>query len=258
MECPSDADNAFGPAVHGCRSNFDFTLLFEQSFFQIAPCALLLLLVPLRASQLRRQNVKTLRTGMQTVKLTAIAMLACTQLVLIVLWSIAPLNRTKTSIPAAALSFMASSALLLLSSLEHTRSVRPSSIINVYILFSLLFDIPQARTLWLRSGPQSVPAIFTTGVSAKIAILYLEARSKRRSLFPPYRVYAPEALVSFYDRTVLWWLNPLFMQGYRSLISYEKLYNIEADLSSKDIEENFQPAWTKCHGAGGKDPCFGR
>ena len=254
MACQLSADDAFGPAVHGCRGNFDFTLLFEQSFFQIAPCALLLLLVPLRASQLHRQNVKTLRTGMQGTKQSAIAVLAATQLASLVLWSMTPMYRTRASIPAATLSFLACLALLFLSSMEHTRSIRPSSIINTYILFSLLFDITQARTLWLRSGPRSVPALFTLGIASKTVILYLEARSKRRSLFPHYRVYAPESLVSLYDRAVLWWLNPLFLHGYRSLLSFERLYKIDADLSSEDVETSFHRLWTKGQNAGGKRP----
>ena len=75
MECLPDADNTFGPQY--CN-HFDFTLLFEQSFFQIAPCALLLLLLPLYASQLRRQNVKTLHTSIQTAKQSSILLLAAT------------------------------------------------------------------------------------------------------------------------------------------------------------------------------------
>ena len=254
MACPPSADNAFGPAVLGCRGNFDFSLLFEQSFFQIAPCALLLLFVPLRTSQLHRQNVKTLHTGLQSVKQGAIAILAGTQLALLVLWSITPIYRTRVSIPAAALSFLASLALLMLSSLEHTRSIRPSFIINTYILFSLLLEMPQCRTLWLRSGPRSVPSVFTAAIATKTFILYLEARSKRRSLFPPYRLYAPEALVSIYDRAVLWWLNPLFLQGYKSLLNFERLYKIDADLSSEKVESGFQQTWARRKGLGGKHP----
>ena len=130
MDCKLSADDAFGPAVHGCRSNFDFTLLFEQSFFQIAPSALLLLLLPLRATQLYRQGVKTLYSGAQWLKQIAIIILAGTQLALVALWASSPNIRTKASIPAAVLSFSASLALLVLSSMEHSRSIRPSSLIN--------------------------------------------------------------------------------------------------------------------------------
>ncbi|KAK4500247.1 hypothetical protein PRZ48_008436 [Zasmidium cellare] len=116
-------------------------------------------------------------------------------------------------------------------------------IINVYVFFSLLFDIPQTRTLWLRPGPRALPALFTAGVVSKAVVLCLEAKSKRKSLFPPYRVYAPEALVSLYDRTALWWLNPLFWTGYNGYLSIEKLYAVDADLSSENVETVFQRAW---------------
>ena len=259
MDCPLNADNAFGPAVHGCRgwNNFDFTLTFEQSFFQIAPGALLLLLAPIRAKQLVRQNVKTLPNWNQTAKQAAIVLLAATQLALLVMWSVlAPTHRTDASIPAAAVSFLASIALLTLSSMEHSRSIRPSSLINTWILFSLLFDLPQARTLWLRSGPRSLAAVFTAGVVAKGVVLCLEARSKRRSLFPAYRLYAPESIVSLYDRTLLWWLNGLFLKGYRSIIGSDSLYQISASLSSENVEAEFQRRWNKQRSLRGKRPLF--
>lgn len=246
MPCPLEADNTFGPAVGGgCRNDFDFTLLFEQSFFQLAPCALLLLLVPIRASQLRKQGVKVLRNGLQSVKQLAILLLACTQLALLILWSLTPMYRTKASIPAAVLSFLASLSLLYLSGLEHARTVRPSSLINFYVLFSLLFDIPQTRTLWLRRGPRSLPALFTAGVAAKAVVLFLEAKNKRRALFPPYKLYPPEALVSLYDRTALWWLNPMFWSGYRGILSIDKLYPVDMDLHSENIELIFQQKRTQ-------------
>jgi hypothetical protein len=59
MKCSPIADNAFGPQY--C-DNFDFTLIFEQGFFQITPCALLLFALPFRASQLRRQEAKCTRS----------------------------------------------------------------------------------------------------------------------------------------------------------------------------------------------------
>ncbi len=52
-------DNVFGPVVNECRSNFDFTLLFEQSILSIGPAALLLLLAPLRFVKLLKASKKT-------------------------------------------------------------------------------------------------------------------------------------------------------------------------------------------------------
>lgn len=56
--CPKHADNKFGPRVHvSCRS-FDFTLLFEDTFFILLPAAVLLVLLPLRLYTLRKARVQ--------------------------------------------------------------------------------------------------------------------------------------------------------------------------------------------------------
>ena len=50
--------------------------------------------------------------------------------------------------------------------------------------------------------------------------------------------------MSLYDRAVLWWLNPLFLQGYKGFISFERLCKIDADLSSESVETKFKKKWT--------------
>jgi ATP-binding cassette, subfamily C (CFTR/MRP), member 1 len=57
--CLPTSDDVFGPVVQGCRSNFDFTLFFEQTILSIGPAALLLLFAPPRMIQLWRESKKT-------------------------------------------------------------------------------------------------------------------------------------------------------------------------------------------------------
>ncbi|PIA90546.1 ABC transporter C family member 8 [Cercospora beticola] len=248
-QCPLQADNVLGPVVtQGCRANFDFTLLFEESILSILPATFLLFLVPLRASTLQRQGVKVLRTTSLLFKQVAIVLLACAQLAILVGWSLQPLQRTNASVPAAAVSFLASLALLYLSSLEHAKTIRPSSIINFWILVSLLLDLPQARTLWLRPGSRIVPVTFSISLVAKVLILYLEARNKKRSIFPQYRFLAPEALVNLYSQVSLWWINPMFWTGYRSFLSIDSLYDIDEGLSSTSAEATFARHWLRRSG----------
>jgi hypothetical protein len=64
-------DQIFGPAVSGCRDDFDFTLLFEQSILSIGPSALLLLITPLRILHLARRNVKTVPSPIDAAKLVS-------------------------------------------------------------------------------------------------------------------------------------------------------------------------------------------
>lgn len=36
-------DNSFGPTIRGCRSDFDFTVVFEQIMFMIVPSTILII-----------------------------------------------------------------------------------------------------------------------------------------------------------------------------------------------------------------------
>lgn len=244
MDCTLGADNLFGPRVDGCR-DFDFTLLFEQTILQAAPSALLLLSVPARIWFLRRQTLKSMRSNLTLLKLAAAVLLAGTQIIMLSLWASTPGQRTSASIPATTVSTLGALALVLLSGLEDGRSVRPSAIINTYMLFSLLLDIPQARTLWLRPGPTSLPRVFSVGMAVKAISLCLEALTKKRFLFPPYRSMAPEMLVNLYNRTLLWWLNPMFFLGFKSQLSFEDLSPIDSGLSSKHLDGQFQTIWAR-------------
>lgn len=242
MKCSPILDNAFGPQY--C-DNFDFTLVFEQSFFQIAPCALLLLALPFRASQLRQQEAKCAISWTYLCKQTIISFLALSQCALLVSWAVSQ-NTSRTALAAASLSFLACLGLLWLSSLEHTRSASPSDIIGVFILISIILDVPQARTLWLRHRSDTAVAVtFTASLVIKSFVLFLEARSKGPWLLAPYQIYAPEALVNIFDRTVLWWLGPLFLLAYRRNIRFEDLYAIDDSLLSESLESRFMQYWSR-------------
>lgn len=63
-------DNSFGPTASSCETpRFDFTLLFEQSILNIAPCALLLIFSLPRTLYLFRSKPKVLRNRIGIPKL---------------------------------------------------------------------------------------------------------------------------------------------------------------------------------------------
>ena len=67
--CPSSADDAFGPTVQGdCRQGFDFTLLFEQTVLSIPPACLLIILAPWRISRLLKSSIKTQSSPIRSAK----------------------------------------------------------------------------------------------------------------------------------------------------------------------------------------------
>ncbi|RDW64654.1 hypothetical protein BP6252_10305 [Coleophoma cylindrospora] len=244
--CTLVADDEFGPVVSSCRDNFDFTLLFEQSIFAVVPSAILLLSCAWRLLVLRKEDVKlsvSSRVGLfsRVLKQFAAASLASIQLALLIYWSISS-TRTQASIVSTALSFLASLALIFLTSIEHARSVRPSTIICIYLSFDILLSLPQCRTLWLRNQ-KGIGSVFTIGLVIEVIMLWLESRGKRRFLRNPYRLYPPEVLGGIWNRITLWWLNPLFRKGSSTLLTFKTLYNIDNKLSANDVYLKFQRAW---------------
>jgi len=105
-------------------------------------------------------------------------------LALLILWTSHRL--TNATVPAAVLSFAAALAIFCLSRFEHSRSIRPSVILNVYLLASLVFDAVQVRTLYLRHDDPLILGLFAINIGIKLTLLLLEAKNKRHFLKQPY------------------------------------------------------------------------
>lgn len=134
----------------------------------------------------------------------------------------------------------------ILSHLEHTRAVRPSSILNIYFFFTLIFDSARARTLWAIPDNRVPAIVFTTTVALKSLILLLEATEKRRLLRPMYTQYPPETTSSVFNRNFFWWLNPLLITGFGKELSVEKLFPIDDALGVDSTEEKLNSRWNEC------------
>ncbi|RFU32078.1 hypothetical protein B7463_g4239, partial [Scytalidium lignicola] len=241
MATCSIQDNSFGPVIDGCRANFDFTLLFEQSIFSIGPAALLLLFAPPRFAKLLRSTKKTSRFSLA--KTITCLLLLGVQLGLLTCWS---MNRvTNVTVPAAVLSFLAAIAVLALSRLEDSRTVRPSSLLNIYLLISLVFDAVQVRTLYLRHDDPPILGLFTADVTLKALLLFLEGRSKRRYLKSPYNEYPPEAISGILNRSFFWWINPILATGFRKILTLDDLWKSDPALLSAPLCEQMIKSWDK-------------
>ena len=130
-----------------------------------------------------------------------------------------------------------------MSYLEHTRAVRPSTLLCLYLLATLILDIPQSRTLFLRHDLDAVASVFTTAIATKATLLVAESWPKRKALVAPYKNYCPEAISGVLSRTFLWWLNPLFSKGIKGLITLHDLFDLDSELSSEKLGNLLQNTW---------------
>jgi glucose-6-phosphate-specific signal transduction histidine kinase len=173
-----------------------------------------------------------------------VTLLIVLQLTLLPLWSKTSLQ-TSASIPAAVFSLVVAFMLAVLSYYEHQRSVRPSTLLSIYLFFSVLFDAVQSRSLWLRNTDAPIAATFTAALAVKLIITILEGQEKRASLQGQGTKLSPETTISIYNRTVFWWLNRLFLAGYKSTLRLSDLYPLEPEMASAKLGAAIEDAWMK-------------
>lgn len=69
MDCPASADATFGPRVASCRRRFDFTILFEESVFSLAPSITFLLLATFRLKVLILERLRVCTGFLHRIKI---------------------------------------------------------------------------------------------------------------------------------------------------------------------------------------------
>lgn len=153
----------------------------------------------------------------------------------------------KSSLAASVLSFASSLVLFALSALEHSKSLRPSFILQGYLLLTIIFDAALLRTLWLVSSfDAGIRGIYTTILAIKFAILILEAKEKKDHNDFNYRDISPEEYSGLYNQGVLWWLNRLIWRGARHVLRPRDLYPLTHDMTAESLGPRFWSQWTKC------------
>ncbi len=150
------------------------------------------------------------------------------------------------SLAAACVSCASSVMSCALSYLEHDRSPRPSSLLNVFLLLSLVLDAALLRTLWLArllDGDAPIRAVFSAAFAVKAVLVLLEARGKMAG---GARTVAPEETAGIYARAVLAWVTPLLRTGFRRLLRPDDMLALDEEMGTAILNEKFWSNWNKC------------
>lgn len=246
--CLPTADAAFGP-IQDCR-HFDLTITFEQYFFSILPAVVFIIAAPFRLRSLCKSPSLVAGSVLQSCKVGAVILFAALQLALVALWATqsASLGQTRTaSLAASCISLVASLLLCALSYTEHARSLRPSSLLNAYLLVSLLLDAAIVRSFWLSGLSDPIRALFTFSFTVKAALLVLEAVEKASYVTTKNADQRnPEITSGLYNRGLFWWMNPLLLDGFRRLLQPSDLYALDQSLNASVLNEKFWKTWNSC------------
>ncbi|KAK6540555.1 hypothetical protein TWF694_009346 [Orbilia ellipsospora] len=238
-------DLGFGPTIVHCPRGLDFTLQFEESVFNVIPAGLVIILAPLRIWYLRQKPRRVFEKSFASSKLTNIGILAILKLILAIAWTFRAPVLTRTSIAAAVLSFCEVLAIGIVSNYEHIRNIRPSSLLGIGLVLSIICDIIRARTFIKIDFDNLLTALFTASIASKVSVLLLEAKDKRLFLRSPDTEKPPEETSGLFSRSVFWWLTPLLRNGYSKILGFSDLWHLDERIDAPDLKDHFYHTWQR-------------
>ncbi|OCL10087.1 ABC transporter-like protein [Glonium stellatum] len=245
--CSKTLDNLFGPRVDPCRRTFDFTITFEE-VLAISLSAVFLFLGTCRIIYLHSRRKKLQDFTILKIKLIISFLNSALQIALINFWLRASPVSTRSTIPSAILSLLDSFMLLVLSPIEHTKTIKPSALLSAYLTFSILWDAARTRSLWQSSEAQRIAGVFSASLAVRFILLILESWPKSEALNAGDRRLSPEETSSIFGKSVFAWLNQLIIRGYKRPLSMDDLYPMPKNLCAVRLSERFLRSWDITHG----------
>ncbi|KAL2074710.1 hypothetical protein VTL71DRAFT_8489 [Oculimacula yallundae] len=224
------------------QQRFDFSLRFEQLFFSIIPSALFIVTSLWRIHfQMRRAAIVNAPV-FQYIKQGAIMSYITLELSLLILTAIVPLGPNSIFMASSTSRLVAGILMIILSTIDHCRSARPSIVLSSYLFLTIVFDVAQIRTLFLLSFSdleRRYSVIFTISVAFKVGILFLEAQSKSKWIVWDEKVHSPEETSNIFSLGVFFWLNRMFLRGYTEILTVDNLYPLDQSLRSTTLHDKF-------------------
>ncbi|KAJ5783587.1 ABC multidrug transporter [Penicillium psychrosexuale] len=224
------------------NARFDFDIQFEQVFFSILPSAIFIPVFLWRSLSQARKPAVVNAPAFLFLKSVTLIIYVSLELALLVLATIGSLQVTSLSIASSVLRVLSALLILVLSVLEHSRSPRPPIILNGYLFLTLILEIAQTRTLFMSSDDEpelTYSIIMCVSMALKVAVLLLEAYEKRRWVDWDDKMHSPEETSGIFSLGIYFWLNKMFMAGYRNVLAVEDLYPLDSSFDAQALHKKF-------------------
>ena len=161
---------------------------------------------------------------------------------LLILVAVGSFEVTSMFTAASVLKLVSALLMITLSTLDHSRSPRPSMLLTTYLALTLLLDATQVRTLWLSSHGESeitYSATFSAAIALKVAVLVLEAQQKSAWVCWDSKEHSPEETSGVFSLGVFFWLNQILRVGNRKLLTVGDLYPLDSALNAQSLHDEF-------------------
>ncbi|KAI3392009.1 hypothetical protein diail_6336 [Diaporthe ilicicola] len=224
------------------QESFDFNVQFEQLFFSIIPSVLFITTSLWRTFSQARKPTVVDAPVFQLIKLGTITTYVGLELSLLILVAVGSFQVTSMFIASSVLKLVSALLMITLSIVDHSKSPRPSVVLSSYLFLTLLLDAAQARTLFLSSEHKpeiTYSAIFSAAITLKAGILLLEAQRKSRWIRWDEKEHSPEETSGVFSLGIFSWLNTMFLDGYRKILTINDLYPLDSTLSGKALHDEF-------------------
>ncbi|KAI1178956.1 ABC transporter [Nemania sp. FL0916] len=257
---------AFGFSItHGCvaTKGSDLTATLYQVIYYLslgtagvfAPLSLVRSLLITRRPALLSSRLRLPAVLLAGKLLAGTALIALRLTLLVVISSRADLSTTR-SLASAALDLAVSVILVVLSPLEHLRSVRPSPVTCSYLFFAFIYDLTRAPSLWIgsicgehelgsttsSSGNSAVFAVlFTIVIIVEFLFLILESWPRQQWTCWNTEEHSPEETSSIFDLGLYLWLIPLLWRGYHAPLAMKDLYALDRTLTVDAVVQQRPP-----------------
>lgn len=153
--------------------------------------------------------------------------------------------RTRFSIAAAVMSFLAACLTTLLVHAEHVKTIRPSFLLSCYLFLTVIFDMARVRTEWMLQDQTSYATLLSESIAVKIVLLGLESVEKRNILVYKKVPHSKESTSGPFSKALFIWINSLLAIGWRTTLTLGSLPTIYEELSSEDLMDRFSRKWDR-------------
>ncbi|KAM3556139.1 hypothetical protein ARSEF4850_005661 [Beauveria asiatica] len=223
---------------------FDFSLLFEETIFEILPSSLFLFSGAATYLYYRRQPVYIRDSLLLWAKLAVAIFFVGLQVASMVLRFTYKHHRADTTSAASSLDLLASLGLCAVLYIEHRHAIRSSAFLALYLGICLLLEAAESRSYFLR-GLAPLGAITTAMAATRLALLIIEEIPKRHLIIDPEirNLSSGEVTSGFWCRTFFFFLGPMFHVGYHGILKTEGLMSLGLEFSSARLFSRLLKRW---------------
>lgn len=129
--------------------------------------------------------------------------------------------------------------------LHHSRSLRPSTLLNIALLITTIVEAVVVGLLW--SSASTVGVVRQVSIVVVVingVLFFLEATEKKSFFHNDHdRQRSPGETSGIFSRALLSWVNPLLVRGFRTHLKATDLYSLDESLQAHFLHTRFERAW---------------